>query len=260
VDLQPGQALSTGAGKAEILLTPGVFLRVGDHSTIKMVSASLTKTEADLVKGQATVEVAELHTYNLFRIGENGANPELLRDSLYAFDADNDRVRVLKGEARVEDNDQNVVVKSGHELDLSSGGKLKSTKFDKNAYEATDPYRFSDLRSELLGRGQCGYGSTILRRWSRLVWSRLVLGPVVLVLHLAARQRHFLQPIWMGILLAMDGWLCAVLRPSRLRILRTLLCRTKPSASCGRGQRGTRFRGRARRQAARPGGPGLPWW
>ena len=123
-----------------------------------MVSASLTKTEADLVKGQATVEVAELHTYNLLRIGENGANTELLRDGLYAFDADNRRVRVLKGEARVEDDDQNVVVKSRHELDLSSGGKLKSTKFDKNAYEATDLYRFSDLRSEYLAEANADVG------------------------------------------------------------------------------------------------------
>ena len=150
VELQPGQSLSTGNGKAEILLTPGVFLRVGDNSMVKMVSSSLTNTEADLLKGQATVEVAEIHPYNQLRIGEDGASTQMVKDGLYAFDADHEQVRVLKGEAYVQDNDQNVKVKGGHELDLKASGQLKTTKFDKNTFEASDLYRFSDLRSQYL--------------------------------------------------------------------------------------------------------------
>jgi len=150
VELQPGQSLSTGNGKAEILLMPGVFLRVGDNSTVQMVSSNLTNTEADLLKGQATVEVAEIHPYNQLRVGEHGATTSLLKDGLYAFDADHGQVLVLKGEALVQDNDQNVKVKGGHELDLNSAGKLKTTKFDKNAYESSDLFRFSDLRSQYL--------------------------------------------------------------------------------------------------------------
>src|SRR6516164_5976669 len=41
-ELQSGQSLATENGKAEILLTPGVFLRVGDASSVKMISPSLT--------------------------------------------------------------------------------------------------------------------------------------------------------------------------------------------------------------------------
>ena len=120
VELQPGQSLTTGNGKAEILLTPGVFLRVGDNSTVKMVSSNLTNTEADLVKGQATVEVAEIHQYNQLRVDENGATTYMLKDGLYGFDADQTRCASMKGEALVQDNDQNVKVKGGHELDLES--------------------------------------------------------------------------------------------------------------------------------------------
>ena len=43
-ELQNGQILETGNGKAEILLTPGVYLRIGDNSSVKMVSANLTNT------------------------------------------------------------------------------------------------------------------------------------------------------------------------------------------------------------------------
>lgn len=150
VELLPGQTLTTGNGKAEILLTPGVFLRVGDNSEVKMVSSNLTNTEADLTKGQATVEVAEIHQYNNLRVGQNGASTQMLKDGLYAFDADHDQVRVFKGEAVVQDNDQNVKMKAGHELDLNQTVKLKATKFDEKAYQMSDLYRFSYLRSEYL--------------------------------------------------------------------------------------------------------------
>ena len=150
VELQPGQSLSTGDGKAEVLLTPGVFLRLGDNSTVQMVSGNLTNTQANLVKGQAMVEVAEIREYNQLRIGEDGAYTQLRKDGLYAFDADHANVRVVKGEALVQDNDQSVRVKSGHELDLNQSGKLKTAKFDKNAFQANDLYRFSSLRSQYL--------------------------------------------------------------------------------------------------------------
>src|SRR2546429_425382 len=40
-EVKPGQSLTTGSGKAEVLLTPGVFLRVGDNSTVTMISPGL---------------------------------------------------------------------------------------------------------------------------------------------------------------------------------------------------------------------------
>ena len=150
VELQPGQSLSTETGKVEILLTPGSFLRIGDNSAVTMVSSSLTNTQADLTKGQATVEVAEIHRYNLLRIGEDGTITRLQKNGLYAFDADHGQVRVLKGQAFVQDGDQTVKVKGGHELDLNQTGELKAQKFNKKVFEDSDLYRFSDLRSEYL--------------------------------------------------------------------------------------------------------------
>src|ERR1700751_1862771 len=60
VDVQAGQTLTTGTGKAEMLLTPGVFFRLGDNSAATLVSPSLTNTEVALNQGQAMVEVAEI--------------------------------------------------------------------------------------------------------------------------------------------------------------------------------------------------------
>ena len=150
VELQPGQKLDTDNGKAEVLLTPGVFLRVGQNSAAQLVSSSLTNTVARLDKGQALVEVAEIHEDNLLRIASSGATTQLMKEGLYGFDADNGAVRVFKGEALVQDGDQSVQVKGGRELDLNAGGKLKPRKFDKDSYEQSDLYRFSNLRSQYL--------------------------------------------------------------------------------------------------------------
>ncbi|MGA7472186.1 MAG: hypothetical protein WBW60_05610, partial [Candidatus Sulfotelmatobacter sp.] len=62
--LEVGQSLNTDTGKAEILLTPGVFLRVGDNTSVKMVSAGLTDTELRLDQGHAMVEVDQIYPQN----------------------------------------------------------------------------------------------------------------------------------------------------------------------------------------------------
>ncbi|MDE3166110.1 MAG: hypothetical protein KGN36_09910, partial [Acidobacteriota bacterium] len=43
-EVQPGQVLETGQGKAEMLLTPGVMMRLGDNSAVRMISPNLTDT------------------------------------------------------------------------------------------------------------------------------------------------------------------------------------------------------------------------
>ena len=55
--LQPNQILSTGIGKAEVLLSPGVFVRVGNNSGIRLVSADMAAPQVEVVGGEAIVEV-----------------------------------------------------------------------------------------------------------------------------------------------------------------------------------------------------------
>jgi hypothetical protein len=150
--LQPGQTLNTDSGKAEVLLTPGVFLRVGDNSAVTMVSPNLTNTEVALDKGTAMVEVAQIYKDNLLLVKEGDATTQLLKNGLYQFDADQDAVRVFKGEAMVNDGSQHIKVKEGHELDLNTNAKLKTRKFDKDSLGESDLYRFSSLRSEYLAQ------------------------------------------------------------------------------------------------------------
>src|SRR5262245_53129385 len=85
--LQPGETLSTQNGKAEVLLTPGVFLRVGDASSIQMMNAGLADTQLRLDQGEAMVEVTEIHDANNLRIMQDGVIVQLVKNGLYDFDA-----------------------------------------------------------------------------------------------------------------------------------------------------------------------------
>ena len=88
VQLEPNQVLETGQGRAEILLTPGVFLRVGDNSAVRLVSPGLADTRVEVLRGQAIVEVAELFKDNNLWVMMNGASTRLDKEGLYAFNAD----------------------------------------------------------------------------------------------------------------------------------------------------------------------------
>lgn len=148
-ELQSGETLITGNGKAEILLTPGVFLRVGSNSVVRMISPDLTNTEVAVDQGQAMVEVSEIHSQNDIRIMQDNASTRILKTGLYDFDADHDQVSVFDGEARVFAGDRETTVKGGHDVTVDSA-KLKSHRFDKDAYEQSDLYRWSSLRSSYL--------------------------------------------------------------------------------------------------------------
>src|ERR1700733_11436545 len=50
VQLEPNQVLETGQGRAELLLTPGVFLRVGDNSAVRLISPGLADTRVEVLR------------------------------------------------------------------------------------------------------------------------------------------------------------------------------------------------------------------
>lgn len=143
--LRAGDTMTTQLGKAEVLLTPGVFLRLGDSSELKMITPNLTDTEVAIQKGEATVEVTDIHPENRLIVDEGNGATRLEKNGFYDFDADQGIVRVFSGQAEVQENDRTVRVKGGHEVMLAAEN-LQAHGFDKNAYEG-DLYSWSKLRS-----------------------------------------------------------------------------------------------------------------
>src|SRR5580700_10148411 len=54
--LKEQSVLRTGQGRAEVLLTPGVFLRVGENSAIEMLDNRLVSTRVEVLSGTVIVE------------------------------------------------------------------------------------------------------------------------------------------------------------------------------------------------------------
>ena len=165
--VEPGSLLETRDGRVEMLLTPGVFVRLGKNSTLRMVSPSLDHTDIALEHGRAIIEVDEIHRQNTLLVNQGSHQTQMLKRGLYAFDAHSGRVRVYDGKAAVFHDSQPVngkpiLVKGGRELALNTG-QIKATHFDKRETEGP-LYNWSSLRSEYLGEAnerlarEQGYG------------------------------------------------------------------------------------------------------
>lgn len=151
--LDPGQVLTTGAGKTEILLTPGIFLRVDAHSAVKMIAPDLAQTQVEVERGRASVEVDQIFPQNMVQIMDNGVTTQLLKTGYYEFDANQPEARVFDGRAEVElGSGKWEAVKGHHELALVADGAREKT-VDFNAHPVNDDlYNWSRLRSEYLAK------------------------------------------------------------------------------------------------------------
>lgn len=159
--LEPGQVLETANGKAELLLTPGVFLRVGENSAVRMVSPDLLNTRVEVDRGRADVEVDEIHPRNNIEVTEAGASTRLLKNGFYAFDVDKHTIRVFKGEAElVETGDvqKQLKLKGDHQIALAGNEAVKSVSFNRDQAEDS-LYSWSSLRSQYLAEANINLAS-----------------------------------------------------------------------------------------------------
>jgi len=146
-ELKEGQVFATAEGRAEILLTPGVVIRLGENSSMKMLSNRLVDTRVDLVSGVAIVEVSD--GLNLkdtaVTVLVKEASVTLSKMALIRLDA-NSGVRVYKGEAQVLAGGTPTTLKDGRELQFGAGNLI--AKFDA---KQTDPlYRWANRRAEYI--------------------------------------------------------------------------------------------------------------
>jgi hypothetical protein len=137
--------LSTEAGKAEVLLTPGVFLRLGDNTQVRMVSPSLVDTQVELQRGEAMIEVDSLMKDNHVSLINHGASVVITKSGLYRFTAgDTPKASVLSGKAQVSTGNKTVEIGKGNELLLND--QLKQQKFDTKKED--ELFAWSNVRSE----------------------------------------------------------------------------------------------------------------
>jgi len=116
-----GAELRTEQGRAEILLTPGVFLRVGEKSAIRMVSTALTDTKVELLAGSAMMESAESAPGTSVTLVYKNWTVRQAHEGNYRIDSDPARVSVRGGSVLVAAaGEAPVTVEQGNDLPLQA--------------------------------------------------------------------------------------------------------------------------------------------
>jgi len=148
-DVKADQTLAAEDGRAEVLLTPGVFLRVAENSSFKMISAKLDNTRVEVLSGSAIVEVGELLQNNAITVKFHNAEIALLKKGLYRVDSgDPASLLVYEGEARVTSGSDTMVARRGRAVEL--GTVLQARNFDTKQTDAF--YRWSARRDEYVAQ------------------------------------------------------------------------------------------------------------
>jgi len=120
-DIGEGRMLRTEQGHAEVLLTPGVFLRIGDSSSIRMISERLDDTRVELMTGTAIMEVNETTPNTAVTLIYKQWQVRAPQRGVYRIDAEPARLQVYRGEAQVsaDGKTDQVTVKDGEKLPLT---------------------------------------------------------------------------------------------------------------------------------------------
>ena len=96
-----GAELRTADGRAEVLLTPGVFLRMGGQTTIRLVANDLADTQVELRTGSVVVDSGEPNPDTSVTLIYKDWRVHFVQKGVYRIDADPPRLSIQQGQAEV---------------------------------------------------------------------------------------------------------------------------------------------------------------
>jgi hypothetical protein len=149
VHLRDGQRLTTGKGLAEIMLSPGSYVRIGPGSTIEMINAGLLSAELHLIEGVAVIDLTDLLEPGavVLRVGQTG-RVEPRSDGVFRVDAaasGPSRLRVMNGKASAFVDGEETTVKKGREMGLARGASPVKTTGEPDAVDAWQEQRHNEM-------------------------------------------------------------------------------------------------------------------
>jgi hypothetical protein len=157
-DMKEGSVVRTEDGRAEILLTPGIALRLGENASLKMISNRLIDTRIELLSGSAVIEADEIAKDNNVTVVSRDASVALSKAGIYRFDSVPGSLKVFKGQAEVSMNGEITPVGSGRMM-LLSGAKASVEKFNSEETDSLD--NWSHRRGEYLAMANASAAKSI---------------------------------------------------------------------------------------------------
>jgi hypothetical protein len=159
-EVKEQEVLRTGLGRAEVLLTPGVFLRVGENSAVRMLDTRLVSTRVEVMSGNAIVESDDPQmslkdspvtlVYGDYQI-------RVVKHGLVEIGSDPSEMKVFKGEAEVTTSGNRAIIKEGQKMPFAAG--LVAEKFETKT--ADDLYLWARDRSQSLSAANMASARTL---------------------------------------------------------------------------------------------------
>lgn len=161
-ELEIGDVVSTGAdGRAEILLNPGSFVRLGQNSTFEFATTALEDLQLKLTGGSAMFEVITDNNFT-FAVNTPKAKFYIVKTGVYRVDVLNDgagRIEVWKGRAQLGDAAA-TELKGGRQATLN-GNQATVSRFDRDNKDALELW--SKTRAKELDRVNARLQNSALR-------------------------------------------------------------------------------------------------
>ena len=99
-NIKEGSTLRTEKGRAEVLLTPGVFLRLDEDSAFRMVSSALTDTQLEFLHGSAIVDSMEALGTPPVVVTYQHCRMRFPKPGIYRIDSDTGVFQAYSGQAQ----------------------------------------------------------------------------------------------------------------------------------------------------------------
>lgn len=130
-----GDKVKTGAaGKAEILLNPGSFVRLAENAEFEFKNTDLDNLQLNLIGGSAIFEVFADDKFNV-AVNTPKSKFYLVKTGVYRIDVAGDglgKLSVWKGKARIGNNSKTATVVKGGQTTVSINGQSSIEKFDRD--------------------------------------------------------------------------------------------------------------------------------
>ena len=145
--VKEGSTLRTERGRAEVLLTPGVLLRLDENSSVRMVSTAITDTRVEFLQGSVIVDSLDAPADNPTAAVYKNCKVRFPKQGVYRFDSEPAPLfQVYSGQAAIAHDGKNSLIDTSHLFFFAAGTETK--KFDNGTDD--EFYAWAKDRSEAI--------------------------------------------------------------------------------------------------------------
>lgn len=139
-DIKDGSELRTDDGRAEVLLTPGVFLRVDRNSAIRVRSNRPKNTRVEFGGGSASIQVPDGAPAGAVSVLYKDYQVRFRTAGMYRIDSTPPEIRVEKGEAEVATGGRSIVAAEGQAAPFAVPLQARAARTSEDTFDlwATD--------------------------------------------------------------------------------------------------------------------------